>query len=49
MLAGAPFSVVILVAVTGFLRSLQGERFAPRSGRRSRQAREPWTGRDSHE
>jgi choline/glycine/proline betaine transport protein len=46
VLAGVPFSVIMLVAVAGFLRALQYERFAPLTGRRARRAREPWTGED---
>jgi len=46
VIAGLPFSIVILVMVAGLLRALRDESWGPRQPRKNRLSREPWTGRD---
>lgn len=46
VMAGIPFSIVILVMVAGLIRALQDESWGPRPARKSRLSKEPWTGRD---
>ncbi|MQM39137.1 Glycine betaine transporter [wastewater metagenome] len=46
VMAGLPFSVVVLVMVLGLIAALQTEESGPRPARKARLSREPWTGRD---
>ncbi len=46
VMAGLPFSVVVLVMVLGLVTALHREEYGPRPARKSRLSREPWTGRD---
>lgn len=46
VMAGLPFSVVILVMIVGLIRALQDESWGPKPARKSRLSKEPWTGRD---
>ena len=42
IMAALPFSVVVILMVTGLLRALHGERFAARRGQRAEPPHEPW-------
>jgi choline/glycine/proline betaine transport protein len=46
VMAGLPFSVVVLVMVLGLIAALRTEEAGPRPARKTRLSREPWTGRD---
>ncbi|MFO7527279.1 MAG: BCCT family transporter [Marinobacter sp.] len=46
VMAGIPFSIVILMMVAGLIKALRMEEFGPRQPLKSRLSREPWTGRD---
>lgn len=46
VMAGLPFSVVVIVMVAGLIAGLRSEEYGPRPARKSRLSREPWTGRD---
>lgn len=46
VMAGIPFSVVILLMVVGLIKALRAEESGPRLPLKTRLSREPWTGRD---
>lgn len=46
IMAALPFSLVVLLMLSGLLSALQDERFAPRSGERHEAPREPWADLD---
>ena len=47
VMAGLPFSLVVLVMLAGLLRALRSEPYGPRPPVKHRLSREPWTGRDA--
>ncbi|MGM0693411.1 MAG: BCCT family transporter [Pseudomonadota bacterium] len=48
VIAGMPFSLVILLMLVGLLRALHHEAYGPRPPLKSRLSAEPWTGRDRY-
>jgi len=46
VMAGFPFSIIILLMIGGLIRELKRERFAGRMPEKQRLAEEPWTGYD---
>jgi len=46
ILAGLPFSIVMVIMLLGLVRALEHERYAPRPGTRTVAPTEPWVGMD---